>query len=142
MKRILSVLAICTVLLTACGKAKTGDYDINLIAGDIYDPSMIYSLAVQIVQEPKNYAGKTVSAEGIIFEDFEDVTVIEIADTKGCCYQNVPVRMGELRSQVTADEVYNVYGSFQLDDQGNIYIAVEKMERSTIYDLDLDAAES
>ncbi len=141
MKRLFALMAVIVLLITGCGKAPAGDYDINLIAGELYDPSMIYSLAVQIVQEPKDYAGKTVGAEGIIFEDIEGVTVIEIADTKGCCYQNVPVQMGELRSQVAPNEIYNVFGSFKLDDKGNIYIAVEKMERSALYDLDLDAAE-
>ncbi len=141
MKRLFTILAVTVLLLTGCGKASNGDYDINLIAGDIFDPSMIYSLAVQIVQEPKDYVDKTVGAEGIIFDDIDGVKVIEIADTKGCCYQNVPVQLGGLENQVQANEVYNVYGIFKLDDSGKVYIAVDKMERSTLYDLDLDAAE-
>ncbi len=136
MKKLFALLTLMA-LLPGCGKAPAGEYDINLIAGEIYDPSMIYSLAVQIVQEPADYANKTVGAEGVIFDDIDGITVIEIADTKGRCYQNIPIQLGELESQMSADEIYNAYGIFKLNDKGEIYIAVDKLERSDLYDLDL-----
>ncbi len=98
MKR-LSICLLMIVFSLTClagcgGGGAEGDF-INLASGDTLSPLAAYTMAYNIAQNPTDYNGKSVEAEGnLIYNDLSSTGYyIEIADATGCCFQNLEVNI-------------------------------------------------
>ncbi len=94
MKKILALFIITLTLLTAAGCGESSA-EVNLVPSDILSPVAIYSMAVHVEENPTDYIGKTVQAEGYINYSIDSSTgyYIRVDDSTGCCNVDLEFRL-------------------------------------------------
>ena len=113
MKKLIACLLIAATLMTAAG-CGGGSVDVDLIANEIISPQAVYTLSVQVCQDPSKYIGKTVQAEGalVISEESATGSYIDIADNT-CCFQNIAFRMKKSDAELPPEgNLIRITGTF------------------------------
>ena len=112
MKKLIVFCLILTTLLSLCG-CGGGSVEVDLIANEIIGPQAVYSLAVQVCQDPSKYVGKTVQAEGalVISEESATGVFIEVADNT-CCFQNIAFEMNKETELPPEGNIIRIKGIF------------------------------
>ena len=114
MKKIIAFLLVIATLLSCGGCGGGGSVEVDLIANDIIGPQAVYTLAVQVCQDPSKYVGKTVQAEGALVVSEESATgiYIEVADNT-CCFQNISFRMKKEDTELPPEgNIIRIKGTF------------------------------
>lgn len=109
------LIALCLILATllSLGGCGGGSVEVDLIANEIIGPQAVYSLAVQVCQDPSKYVGKTVQAEGALVLSVESATgvYIEVADNT-CCFQNIAFKMKKETELPPEGNLIRIKGTF------------------------------
>lgn len=97
MKKIISILLIALTLLTTAGCGGGGGEDVILVPDDVLSPVAIYAMAAEIKQNPNDYAGKSVRAEGETLYNDESSTgyYLRISDSSACCFEDIEMTVPE-----------------------------------------------
>ncbi len=97
MKKILAVIMILISLLSAASCGGGGAYELVLVPDDGISPTAIYAMAVNIAQDPKSFAGKTVQAEGVISYSSDSSTgyYLRITDGTACCNIDLDLKLAD-----------------------------------------------
>ncbi len=113
MKKLIALFMIAMTLLTAAACGGNGSAEVVLVPDDILSPVAIYSMASNIAQNPDEYDGKTVQAEGCTVYSEESSTgyYIQISDSTVCCFVNIEFSLTDGIEVPEEDSYFQIFGT-------------------------------
>lgn len=144
-KNLIVTMLMCLALLVGCGDTSTSsskadsesstaekvDFDLTTMDG-----TMVYSTVYDMVSNPGNYLGKTVSLKGNFASSYDETTktnyfFVVIGDAAACCSQgmefiwddNKHAYPDEYPEQNAEVQISGVFGEY--DENGNTYYYID-----------------